>query len=115
MSGWAQVSLEKTNWKIVPKYYHTSTDILGGILSKVVSHYDLSVPSMSVMGFQTRLDWVGGVSSRSRFFGDFLNVFNFVKTLSRMWCGVAAREKKCVTVQMYVSFGNQFCILPNLC
>ena len=33
----------------MPKYYHTSTDILGGILSKVVSHYDLSVPSMSVM------------------------------------------------------------------
>ena len=34
-------------------------------LLKVVSYYDLSVLSMSVMGFQKKLDggWVGGVSS----------------------------------------------------
>ena len=35
-------------------------------LLKVISYYDLSVLSMSVMGFQKSLDgggWVGGVSS----------------------------------------------------
>ena len=52
----------------------TSTDILARIpcviclyimLLKVVSHYDLNVLSMSVMGFQKSLDrgWVGWVSS----------------------------------------------------
>ena len=35
------------------------------ILLNVVSHYDLNVLSMSVMGFQkkTRCGWVGGVST----------------------------------------------------
>ena len=38
-------------------------------LLKVVSYYDLSVLSMSVMGFKFFLDWrwVGGVSSVSIF------------------------------------------------
>ena len=41
-------------------------------LLKVVSNYDLSVLSMSVMGFQKKsLDggWVGGVSSSQVFLG----------------------------------------------
>ena len=43
-------------------------------LLKVVSYYDLSVLSMSVMGFQRKncLDaggWVGGVSSIQFYFG----------------------------------------------
>ena len=39
-------------------------------LLKVVDYYDLSVLSMSVMGFQKSLDggWVGGVSSIQVFF-----------------------------------------------
>ena len=39
-------------------------------LLKVVSYYDLSVPSMSVMGFQTKFvwGWVGEVSSIQVFF-----------------------------------------------
>ena len=48
-------------------------------LLKVVGHYDLSVLSMSVMGFQKNsLDggWAGGVSS-IQFFLDFWNCFNF--------------------------------------
>ena len=41
----------------------------------VVSYYDLSVLSMSVMGFQKSLDgWVGGVSSIQVYFG-FLELF----------------------------------------
>ena len=47
-------------------------------LLKVVGYYDLSVLSMSVMGFQkTSLDggWVGGVSSIQF----FLTFFNFAK------------------------------------
>ena len=51
-------------------------------LLKVVGYYDLSVLSMSVMGFQKkslgRVEWVGGVSS-IQFLLDF---FNFEKPLS---------------------------------
>ena len=47
-------------------------------LLKVVSYYDLSVLSMSVMGFKKSLDrgWVGGVSSIVLFwiFGIFLTL-----------------------------------------
>ena len=52
------------------------------MLLKVVSYYDLSVLSMSVMGFQNKKVWmwVGGVSS-IQFFWDFLNFFNFAKCL----------------------------------
>ena len=50
-------------------------------LLKVVGYYDLSVLSMSVMGFQKKtLDggWVSGLSSIQVFFG-FLEFFNFAK------------------------------------
>ena len=50
-------------------------------LLKVVGYYDLSVLSMSVMGFQKKsLDggWLGGVSSIQVFLG----FFNFAKPLS---------------------------------
>ena len=53
-------------------------------LLKVVGYYDLSVLSMSVMGFQQKsLDggWVGGVGS-IQFFLDVWNLFNFAKPLS---------------------------------
>ena len=45
-------------------------------LLKVVGHYDLSVLSMSVMGFKKNLDegWVGGVSSIF-FWGGFFDFF----------------------------------------
>ena len=44
-------------------------------LIKVVSYYDLSVLSMSVMGFQKKsLDWVSGVRSIQVFLG-FLEFF----------------------------------------
>ena len=55
------------------------------ILLKVVGYYDLSVLSMSVMGFQKKsLDggWVGGVSS-IQFFLDVWYYFNFAKPLIR--------------------------------
>ena len=58
---------------------------------KVVGYYDLSVLSMSVMGFQKKksLDggWVGGVSSIQVFFLDFLNFFNFANSRVRIGPG----------------------------
>ena len=51
-------------------------------LLKVVSFYDLSVLSMSVMGFQKKLDgggWVGW--ALSKFLFRFLDFFNFAKPL----------------------------------
>ena len=52
-------------------------------LPKVVGYYDVSVLSMSVMGFQKKLDgeWVGVVSSIQFGFG-FLECFNFTKPLT---------------------------------
>ena len=52
-------------------------------LLKVVSYYDLSVLSMSVMGFQKKClaRGVGGVSS-IRFYSGLLEFFNFAKTIS---------------------------------
>ena len=41
-------------------------------LLKVVSNYDLSVLSMSVMGSQKKVWWVDGVSSIQFYFGMFL-------------------------------------------
>ena len=51
-------------------------------LLKVVGYYDLSVLSMSVMGFQKKFGWgwVGGVSS-IQFVLDIWNFFNFAKPL----------------------------------
>ena len=40
-------------------------------LLTVVSYYDLSVLSMSVMGFPKKFGWVGGVSSIQVYFGFF--------------------------------------------
>ena len=60
VGGWVQVSLEK-KCKSVPKQSYTSSDILGlyvmcifyvYTLLKAISHYDLSVLSMSVMSLQ---------------------------------------------------------------
>ena len=42
------------------------------ILLKVVSYYDLSVLSMSVMGFQKKLGWGVGVVSSIQFYFGFL-------------------------------------------
>ena len=51
-------------------------------LLKVVGYYDLSVLSMSVMGFQKfGCGWVDGVSPIQFFFG-FFEFFNFAKRLS---------------------------------
>ena len=48
------------------------------ILLKVVTYYDLSVLSMSVMGFQFFYGgWVGGVRSIEVFFG-FLEFLEFL-------------------------------------
>ena len=59
--------------------------ILSYALLKVVAYYDLSVLSMSVMGFQKNQKfgwwWVGGVRS-IHFFLVFLELFNFAKPLS---------------------------------
>ena len=52
-------------------------------LLKVVSYYDLSVLSMSVMVSKVWMGWVGGVSSIQVFL-DFLNFFNFAKPLSNV-------------------------------
>ena len=51
-------------------------------LLKVVSYYDLSVLSMSMMGFQKKS--LDGESYPSFFFVDFLNFFNFAKPLTAM-------------------------------
>ena len=56
------------------------------ILLKVVGYYDLSVLSMSVMGFQKKFGWwLGGFFEfyPSFFFG-FLEFFNFVKPLKQV-------------------------------
>ena len=56
-------------------------------LLKVVGYYDLSVLSMSVMGFQKKFGWVWvGVSSLQVFFGFFENKFNFAKPLREATC-----------------------------
>ena len=50
------------------------------VLLKVVSHYDLSVVSMSAMGFQKKLD--RGVGGWSELYPFFLGkLFNFAKRL----------------------------------
>ena len=53
-------------------------------LLKVVTYYDFSVLSMSVMGFKKKSldgEWMGGVSSIQVYFG-FLEFFNFAKPLT---------------------------------
>ena len=56
-------------------------------LLKVFGYYDLSVLSMSVIGFQKKV-WmgVGGWGElHPIFFLDFWNFFNFAKPLKRSW------------------------------
>ena len=55
-------------------------------LLKVVSHYDLSVLSVSVLGFQKNVDWVWGGLSSIQFFWIFLNYANPPMILSRRLC-----------------------------
>ena len=57
-------------------------------LLKVVSYNDLSVLSMSVMGFQKKnLMGVGGCCELyPSFFLDFWNLFNFAKPLIQLAC-----------------------------
>ena len=86
VGGWVQVSLgffvygkSSQNspkpvvfWSSIPCVFCVYT------LLKVVGYYDLSVLSMSVMGFQQKSlygGWVGGVSSIQVFFVDFWNFF----------------------------------------
>ena len=63
---------------IIKKSQKIRVDYGSGWVGKVVSYYDLSVLSMSVMGFQKKsLDgggWVGGVTSIQFYFG-FLELF----------------------------------------
>ena len=53
-------------------------------LLKVVGYYDLSVLTMSVMGFKKKKFGCGSVvgMSSTQVFLDFLNFFNFAKPLS---------------------------------
>ena len=51
-------------------------------LLKVVDYYDLSVLSMSVMGFQKKVLMLGGMSFIHFFLG-FLEFFYFAKPLRR--------------------------------
>ena len=55
-------------------------------LLKIVGYYDLSVLSMSVMGFQKSLDggWVGGVSSIHFFLDFWRKKNNFAKPLTHI-------------------------------
>ena len=84
VGGWVQDSLRKNNnWKIAQNYHILVLIIWGSVpcaffvstLLKVVSHYDLSVLSTSVMRFQKRLDGGGWVRrALSSFFGGFLEL-----------------------------------------
>ena len=52
------------------------------LLIKVVSYYDLSVLSISQMGFQKKKVWMGGEVSSIQVFLDYWNFFNFPKPLT---------------------------------
>ena len=72
-------------------------------LLKVVGYYDLSVLSMSVMGFQKKVwmgGWVGGVRCIQVFFWDFGNLFNFAKPLnaSTGFCDVHIFTTFCIAL-----------------
>ena len=80
VGGWVQVSLGDCFFlgkssQNSPKPVLIFWSSIPCALLKVVGYYDLSVPSMSVMGFQKKgLDgggWVGGVSSIQVFLGFF--------------------------------------------
>ena len=92
MGGWVQVSLriffcgKSSQNSSKPVHIFWSSIPLCSLsvytLLKVVSYYDLSVLSKSVMVSKKSLNggWVGGVSS-IQFFWDFWNFFNFAKPL----------------------------------
>ena len=69
-------------------------------LLKVVGYYDLSVLSMSMMGFKKKLDlgWVGGWGELypSFFCGFLVEFVNFAKPLSRCECFGSA---SCFTIR----------------
>ena len=67
-----------------PKIALTSTDISVCILLEVVSYYDLSVLSMSVMGFKKKFGcgWVGELSSIQVYFGFFNQHYTFLLTVN---------------------------------
>ena len=82
------------------------------ILLKVVGYYDLSVLSMSVMGFQKSLDggWVGGVSS-IHFFWIFGIFFNFAKPLRINRLGLESnRQRKRCEKNYPVDRGNNWIV-----
>ena len=90
VGGWAQASLgfflenhpktplyQSIFWSSIPYVFCLYT------LLKVVSYYDLSVLSMSVMGFQKNFGWEGWwMSTIQVFFLIFGIFFNFAKPLS---------------------------------
>ena len=54
-------------------------------LLKVVGYYDLSVLSMSMMGFQKKEVWMeGGFVSSIQIFVDFWILYNFAKPFSAL-------------------------------
>ena len=63
-------------------------------LLKVVSHYDLSVRSMSVIGFQKQIGFVSSI----QFYYYFWNLFNFAKPL---YC-------LCIITPIYSIFSSYF-------
>ena len=137
MSGWVHVSLgivvvvgkSSKNchkpvlifWSSIPCVFCLYT------LLKVVSYYDLSALSMSVMCFQKKFGWgwVGGVSSNplSSFIFDCLNFLNFAnppvlvmnhvhKKECTIQCYVALQEGGPVSnVQCYIKCLSVICIM----
>ena len=86
VGGWVQVSLGFFFWENHPKIHLNQYTYFGVVylcilsvytLLKVVSYYDLSVLSMSVMGFQKKFGWgLGGWGELYPiFFFEFLNFF----------------------------------------
>ena len=97
VGGWIQVSLgfflcgkSSQNspkpvlifWSSIPCVFCLQPTRPNGTLLKVVGYYDLSVLSMSVMGFQKKFGWrVGGWGELYPIFLDFWNLFNFANPL----------------------------------
>ena len=87
VGGWVQVSLEifffENHPKIALNQYRYFGVVYTLCILSVVSYYDLSVLSKSVMVSKKKKfgwGWVGGVSSIQVFL-DFWNFFNFAKPL----------------------------------
>ena len=82
------------------------------ILLKVVGYYDLSVLSMSVMGFQKKFGWrVGGWRELYPFFLDFWNFFNFAKPLRINRLGLESnRQRKRCEKNYPIDRGNNWIV-----